>query len=812
MATKPELRLALAMRGGVSLAVWMGGACSEVDRMRRASLGAGPQTSTYGRMLDAAGYGSVAVDVLAGASAGGLNCALMSCSVVYGMPFDGRIRDLWLRLGDIGRLRRRAGLRSPVSLLDGDRAFYGALAPQLLDLVGQVDAPPGRARLDTVLTGTLFSPVPRTRYQDLGPPLVERRNRAWFRFRHLGRDLSDFPDQPPDRDEALRRLAYAARATSSFPGAFEPASVGFTPPGENGDPPAGLPGTHYGTFSESRTRDGEVDRDHVIDGGVLDNIPVAWAIRSIAAAPADTPVHRWLVYLQPVPFEAPSPAAKQGRADLLTTVRRARSLQGGTEVLADDLDELETLQRRALTRQGFRQVLEYALGQVPSDQTRAAFLSGLYERALAAVPDYRQRAGLVEASRVRALWIDPLPVLGADPLGFRGTTRTPLACCADPTAVLATLPAAGPELVLSGETPAGEPRRILADLGPRFRSPQVLARTVAVLLDGARELGEQGLKVKGDLYQLRSRIEALVAEADRRLAAAPTANRGLEDAEELVRRAAAATAGADEGWPTWDTLWQDLVAQAQALAAAAGNRPVRAFLGCLVGAAAGCEGSDEATAAVLAATELLTGPLRPDPLAETAPVRFHMLSAQNQSPLVSDPDGKPFSVGDKLAGNQLRNFAAFLSARWRLNDWTWGRLDAACSLVDIVTEPRQGEDVLPALRDIAGLPEAAELAQVRDVLVRQLHDEILREELPQFSGLGAGPPPDHQAARPALRPGACLDTSSLLEAGRATVPQLVRGEPGRLPVIAGLVVVGAHAVLGSLTARAVGHLRGNRHG
>jgi hypothetical protein len=80
MATKPELRLALAMRGGVSLAVWMGGACSEVDRMRRAPGGAVPQASTYGRMLDAAGYGSVAVDVLAGASAGGLNCALMSCS------------------------------------------------------------------------------------------------------------------------------------------------------------------------------------------------------------------------------------------------------------------------------------------------------------------------------------------------------------------------------------------------------------------------------------------------------------------------------------------------------------------------------------------------------------------------------------------------------------------------------------------------------------------------------------------------------------------------------------------------------------
>ena len=33
-----ELRLALAMRGGVSLAVWIGGAVSEIERLRRAGL------------------------------------------------------------------------------------------------------------------------------------------------------------------------------------------------------------------------------------------------------------------------------------------------------------------------------------------------------------------------------------------------------------------------------------------------------------------------------------------------------------------------------------------------------------------------------------------------------------------------------------------------------------------------------------------------------------------------------------------------------------------------------------------------------
>src|SRR3954470_22585917 len=103
-AEKPELRIALGMRGGVSLAVWMGGACSEIDRFRRALDADG--APIYRQVLTASGYGSVAVDVVAGASAGGLNSVLLGCSVVHGMHFDREIRNLWLRLGDLGGLAR----------------------------------------------------------------------------------------------------------------------------------------------------------------------------------------------------------------------------------------------------------------------------------------------------------------------------------------------------------------------------------------------------------------------------------------------------------------------------------------------------------------------------------------------------------------------------------------------------------------------------------------------------------------------------------------------------------------------------------
>ena len=42
---------------------------------------------------------------------------------------------------------------------------------------------------------------------------------------------------------------------------------------------------------------------------------------------------------------------------------------------------------------------------------------------------------------------------------------------------------------------------------------------------------------------------------------------------------------------------------------------------------------------------------------------------------------------NKLSGNSLANFSAFLSRRFRANDWMWGRMDAAAGLVDILVRP-----------------------------------------------------------------------------------------------------------------------------
>jgi patatin-related protein len=893
VAEQPELRLALAMRGGVSLAVWMGGACSETNALRDpASLEGAYDTQVPRRwlrrarvntadasrarhaklideLLAASGYSRVAVDVIAGASAGGLNGALLACSIVHGMPFGPGIRDLWLELGDIAKLARRRSLQPP-SVLDGDGRFYVPLRDAMQSLVQRAREGHVPARLDLTLTATLYDPRPTVRYQDLGSTIQESRHRVRFRFRHLappptkppsGIDevtLSDLGTSGGGRDDALARLAYAARSTSSFPGAFEPASIRYAPPTSSDQL------SHCGVYSETRDREDHSEHDYVIDGGVLDNIPVAWALRSIAAAPADHSVDRWLVYLQPLPFEPVASEGVRRRPDMRATVKQARRMRSGTETLTDDLDELARLQQSRLNQEGYRQIVEYALGEQQKGESDAAFLGALFKRALAAAPAYRDRLGIVEASRARQLWTDPLPVLGADPLGYRslewvnkpreGLRSLIGALAAEPKlrdavctegVARSACAAAQQDADLAARTSA------LIALGSSIRTPQALARTVGALLDSARQLGAEGLAVKGQLYDLRTRIELIIACHDRHLAAEALKAEN-SDPNEVARRAAwrLTTDGFDlsdsnsppSGWPqdAYATCWADLVTCAASLAAIAGEPSAqgpdgqpgqdaegcgegrtgsRAVLACLTSAASAGVNELPTMHAVLVAVEVLTGPSRPDPLAETSAIRFHMLSAENTSPLplLQGKDG-PLPVGRKLAGNQVANFGAFLRARWRLNDWTWGRLDAARSLVDVLTAP-DPVGVAPgggrtvdwaALRQLAGVKPTTSEAATRDALVAAWQKEILRQELPLFKRLGGSPPSARARARESLR-GELNDkqVKPLLRTGRQTVAGLVARDPLRMRIAVRLANVGA---LGWSTGalRAGGRWVGNR--
>src|SRR4029450_11181721 len=77
-------------------------------------------------------------------------------------------------------------------------------------------------------------------------------------------------------------------------------------------------------------------------------------------------------------------------------------------------------------------------------------------------------------------------------------------------------------------------------------------------------------------------------------------------------------------------------------------------------------------------------------------VDYVHLSSDNKTPIASafeqlleKPPQRPDFIPphNKLAGNDLKNFSAFLRRHWRENDWMWGRLDAVPTLVELLVTP-----------------------------------------------------------------------------------------------------------------------------
>jgi patatin-related protein len=261
-----EIRVALAMNGGVSLAVWMGGCAVELDRARRAR----PQDGTgvydvlahcFGRRLE--------IDILTGTSAGGINAALLGGAMAHGRALDCELlRNSWIELGDLGKILHDPNEESPTALMDGNR-FHDELTRIFSGLIDGGGAPADTSipvpSLDVTMTDVRG--VER-RFRDAwGGELVAREHRSRFRFRRR----EDFTSET---------LADAARTSASFPAAFEPWRVAG-----RSRVLAGLPGQTWG-----------------IDGGLLDNAPIRDALELIPTKPASSLVRRYFCYVNGDPL------------------------------------------------------------------------------------------------------------------------------------------------------------------------------------------------------------------------------------------------------------------------------------------------------------------------------------------------------------------------------------------------------------------------------------------------------------------------------------------------------------------------------
>lgn len=147
-----EIRIGLVLYGGVSLAIYINGVAREFHRAVRGE-------GIY-RVIKALTDSDIAVDILSGTSAGGINGILLAHALVNGGDFKSTAA-LWREHGDIANLvREPRGSTDANSLLDGDSYFRPRLRDAFQKLgetaavQGRYDDPSPVSELDLFVTST----------------------------------------------------------------------------------------------------------------------------------------------------------------------------------------------------------------------------------------------------------------------------------------------------------------------------------------------------------------------------------------------------------------------------------------------------------------------------------------------------------------------------------------------------------------------------------------------------------------------------------------------------------------------------------
>ena len=276
-----EVRVAMALNGGVSLAVWMGGCGVELDAARRAHL-PGSDRPLY-RALCEAFQRELVIDLMSGASAGGINGSLLGAAIRKSSRLDPEfIREKWLTLGDFGRLLHPTSDVKPRSLMQGKLfaeelrdAFEGLIGTKKRDSRTIVNPAPPPLDVKLIVTTTNLVGEPVTFLDSWDGELQAREHRGRFRFNE-------------DADFDIGPLADASRSSASFPVAFEPFPV---------------------TDTALRKLAGFAEDRWVVDGGLLNNAPIADVIALIPTRAAERQVRRYVVYLNADAAIPPPPPA-----------------------------------------------------------------------------------------------------------------------------------------------------------------------------------------------------------------------------------------------------------------------------------------------------------------------------------------------------------------------------------------------------------------------------------------------------------------------------------------------------------------------
>lgn len=730
-----ELRLALVCYGGVSLAVYMHGITKEVWKLLRASRAAhgggadslSDSERVYLDLLKLVGEHvrlRVLVDIVAGASAGGINGIFLAHAIAGGHDME-PLRALWLENADVERLidpkaapasrwskvyaqplvwlagARRSEVvdeivdasareevrqklshffrsrwfEPPFSGIGFTRLIYDALLAMEAGEPGPPLLPPGQP-LDLFVTVTDFHGHPERLRLHSPAEIVETEHRVVIDFRDHG-------DRLPRRLGHRAELTFAARATASFPGAFPPFQVGELDQvlAERGhDWP-----TREAFLARAFPRRASIGHagTALIDGSVLNNAPFGPAIEALRDRPAHREVDRRFVYIDPKPggmaFGLPSDNRPPG---FFTTILRSLSDIPREQPIRDNLEAIDALSRRV---RRLRYVVEGMRPAVDAAIERAMGRSLIFYRLTPArLSNWRSRVQIAAAqeagyayaayaqlklSQVVESLAETLITVGkhGDKSGGVERVRQSIWAWVRGQQIDAT---AGLPAERSGKTPYVQFLRRF-DLLFRIRRLRfVIRRLTELAIDPPKGQDRRALDdLKGALYQILAPL------LERRQAHFIT--------PAVARLAEAADS---DPAPAIDHLGEDL--DLTMLDSRTDEKLVALLLGPRIGA--------PARRALLLAYlgfpfyDIATLPiLQGEGLDEFDEIKVDRLSPDDARAI------REGGAAATLKGIQFNAFGAFFSRAYRENDYLWGRLHGADRLIDIVLSSLPPDRTLP---------------------------------------------------------------------------------------------------------------------
>lgn len=372
----------------------------------------------------------VFVDTIAGASAGGINGVLLARALAHDLSLD-QHRRMWLEQADIlalmdeehiagkwsklfmkpvfwainnrwlSRFAPDAEMRQKLLLFTRSRWFKPPfsgklLTNMLLDACAamEVDAKAGASllplghKLELIVSVTDFYGYTQDIPLHDPPSIREREHRHALKFDYMqhsaSRVNSDF------NKSHVPGLVFAARATSSFPGAFPPAQIGEI------DQVLVKRREGWPTRDEFIAKNfkpliasgADPAKTSFIDGSVLNNKPFGEAIASLRGRPAYREVDRRIVYIDPDP-EGGHLEAGGAAPGFFHTIRGAISDIPRNQPVRDELEAVHQFSERV--RQ-YRQIVgamrphvaervSELLGSETSHMPTAEILAGWRDRA-----------------------------------------------------------------------------------------------------------------------------------------------------------------------------------------------------------------------------------------------------------------------------------------------------------------------------------------------------------------------------------------------------------------------------------------------